>query len=204
MSKKYMPALMGSLLLLSALPLTGIKAVLALAPSFPDLGDVVGPEGPLFQGQEAALSLDGTEEDYSWSVTGDASITEEGVLTVGDTDGWILVTATSDEDASYKSQALYEVHTPSAVELQDLGRVRDAPHFVAVTFEDASQGVEDRRSDGLRYIADPQTDQLLIRVCVRICIHLFRNGAEQITARKLLIIIIYLKHMYTPSCTVIF
>ncbi len=120
MSKKCAPAIMGSLLLLSALPLTGVKAVLALAPSFPDLGDVVGPEGPLFQGQVVTLSLDGTAEDYSWSVTGDASITEEGVLTVGDTDGWILVTATSDEDPSYKSQALYEVHTPSAVELQDL------------------------------------------------------------------------------------
>ena len=57
----------------------------------------------------------------------------------------------------------------------------------------------DRRSKRLRHVADTETDNLLIRICRRVSVYLLADRAEKIASRQLLVIVINLIHMYSPS-----
>lgn len=84
---------------------------------FVDLTDIEAETTRLHQKQEIQLS---GPENVTWSVSNDlATISETGLLKVGEKDGTFVVSATSKEDTSFVVKKKFEVKTMSSKELGD-------------------------------------------------------------------------------------
>ena len=59
--------------------------------------------------------------------------------------------------------------------------------------------INNGRCQWLCYITDTKTDQCFLRICCLKCTYFFRDCAEQIAARKFLVIVVYFKHIYNSS-----
>ena len=60
------------------------------------------------------------------------------------------------------------------------------------------QGLNDCRGKRKRDVTDPQTDELFIRVILRVSFHLLRDRGKKIASLQFQIVFIDLEHFLTP------